>query len=83
MLDTFCSNNRFTRLPEVLGRCEALEMVGFKANRLNCPNDRLVVIEEACLHRSMELMRETLKELPSAPIITKEVLDFATEEEGD
>lgn len=58
-------------------------LVGFKANRLNCPNDRLVVIEEACLHRSMELMRETLKELPSAPIITKEVLDFATEEEGD
>lgn len=30
----FCSNNRFTRLPEVLGRCEALEMVGFKANRI-------------------------------------------------
>jgi SNF2 family DNA or RNA helicase len=31
----------------------------------------------------MEHMRETLKELPSAAIITKEVLDFATEEEGD
>jgi hypothetical protein len=30
----FCSNNRFTRLPEVLGRCEALEMVGFKANQI-------------------------------------------------
>lgn len=30
----FCSNNRFTRLPEVLGRCEALEMVGFKANSI-------------------------------------------------
>ncbi len=30
----FCSDNRFTRLPEVLGRCEALEMVGFKANRI-------------------------------------------------
>ena len=30
----FCSDNRFTRLPPVLGRCEALEMVGFKANRI-------------------------------------------------
>ena len=59
------------------------KLVGFKACRLNCPNDRLVVVEEACLHRSMEEMRATLKELPSAPIIVKEVLDFATQEEED
>lgn len=30
----FCSNNRFTRVPEVLGRCPHLEMVGFKANQI-------------------------------------------------
>ena len=30
----FCSGNPFTRLPEVLGDCPALEMVGFKACRL-------------------------------------------------
>lgn len=30
----FCSNNPFTTLPEVLGDCPQLEMVGFKANRL-------------------------------------------------
>ena len=30
----FCSNNRFTELPEVLGQCEQLSMVGFKANRI-------------------------------------------------
>ena len=30
----FCSENRFTALPEVLGRCPALTMVGFKANRI-------------------------------------------------
>ena len=59
------------------------KLVGFKASRLNCPNDRLVVVEEACLHRSMEEMRATLKELPSAPIIVKDVLDFATQEEED
>lgn len=30
----FCSDNAFTRLPECLGDCPALEMVGFKANRI-------------------------------------------------
>jgi hypothetical protein len=30
----FASNNPFTELPAVLGRCESLSMVGFKANRI-------------------------------------------------
>ena len=30
----FASNNPFTELPAVLGDCEALSMVGFKANRI-------------------------------------------------
>ncbi|WP_421324253.1 leucine-rich repeat-containing protein kinase family protein [Aeromonas sp. 604176] len=30
----FCSENRFTELPEVLGRCPTLTMLGFKANRI-------------------------------------------------
>ncbi|MCX0421674.1 leucine-rich repeat-containing protein kinase family protein [Aeromonas veronii] len=30
----FCSENRFTELPEVLGRCPTLTMVGFKANQI-------------------------------------------------
>jgi hypothetical protein len=30
----FCSNNQFTELPEVLGQCEHLSMVGFKANQI-------------------------------------------------
>jgi len=30
----FCSDNRFTELPAVLGRCPALEMIGFKACRI-------------------------------------------------
>ncbi|MDO8990189.1 MAG: leucine-rich repeat-containing protein kinase family protein [Sideroxyarcus sp.] len=30
----FCSDNRFTKVPEVLGRCPQLEMVGFKANQI-------------------------------------------------
>jgi hypothetical protein len=30
----FCSDNQFTELPEAIGRCDRLEMVGFKANRI-------------------------------------------------
>ncbi|MDX8379393.1 MAG: leucine-rich repeat-containing protein kinase family protein [Gallionella sp.] len=30
----FCSDNQFSHLPEVLGLCQALEMVGFKANQI-------------------------------------------------
>jgi hypothetical protein len=30
----FCSDNQFTELPEVLGACAELSMVGFKANRI-------------------------------------------------
>lgn len=30
----FCSDNRFTELPETLGACPHLEMVGFKANEI-------------------------------------------------
>lgn len=38
----FCSDNAFTRLPSVLGECRALEMVGFKANRIaEIPGDAL------------------------------------------
>jgi hypothetical protein len=38
----FCSDNRFTELPAVLGRCPQLEMVGFKANRIHTvPGDAL------------------------------------------
>jgi hypothetical protein len=31
----FCSDNPFTQLPEVLGQCAQLSMVGFKANRIS------------------------------------------------
>ena len=31
----FCSDNLFTTLPAVLGSCPALDMIGFKANRID------------------------------------------------
>lgn len=38
----FCSNNRFTILPRVLGQCPNLEMIGFKANQIaNVPAEAL------------------------------------------
>jgi hypothetical protein len=30
----FCSDNRFTNVPESIGQCRALDMVAFKANRI-------------------------------------------------
>ena len=30
----FCSDNQFAQVPEVLGACSQLDMVGFKANRI-------------------------------------------------
>ena len=58
----FCSENRFTRLPAVLGRCSALEMIGFKANRIE-------LIEEGALPprlRWLILTDNRLAELPAA-----------------
>jgi len=38
----FCSDNLFTELPAVLGRCPSLEMIGFKANQIaTVPADSL------------------------------------------
>lgn len=31
----FCSDNRFVEVPEVLGQCPGLEMIGFKANKIS------------------------------------------------
>ena len=30
----FCSDNQFTELPSVLGQCQSLRLVGFKANQI-------------------------------------------------
>ena len=36
----FCSDNQFTELPNVLGECPNLSMVGFKANRIRTVSPR-------------------------------------------
>ncbi|WP_338473697.1 leucine-rich repeat-containing protein kinase family protein [Pseudomonas sp. WP18] len=52
----FCSDNRFTELPECLGRCDALTMVGFKANRIERvtgaalpPRLRWLILTDNCI----------------------------------
>ncbi len=34
----FCSDNEFTRVPEVLGDCVSLDMIGFKSNKIRYLN---------------------------------------------
>ena len=56
----FCSDNRFTRMPEVIGRCPALEMVGFKANRID-------EVPEAALPPRLRWLILTDNRLPELP----------------
>jgi len=56
------------------------ELVGYKKEKLaNLPQ----LMTSACLHRSMAEMRPVLKELPCAPTVVKEFLDFETEDEAE
>lgn len=57
----FCSDNQFTRLPEVLGRCPQLSMIGFKANKIK-------VVPAAALNQSLRwliLTDNQISELPA------------------
>lgn len=58
----FCSDNAFTTLPEALGACPALEMVGFKANQIG-------VVPAAALPQTLRWLTLTdnaIAELPHA-----------------
>ncbi|MDP2144569.1 MAG: leucine-rich repeat-containing protein kinase family protein [Gallionella sp.] len=57
----FCSDNDFTRMPEVLGRCANLEMIGFKANRI----DELPAAALPAKLRWLILTDNRLRELPA------------------
>lgn len=56
------------------------ELVGYKKEELAQVNQ---LMASACLHRSMAEMRPVLKELPCAPTVVKEYLDFDTEDEAE
>jgi SNF2 family DNA or RNA helicase len=58
-------------------------LVGYDYKALTNYSKLLGTVNQACLHRSMEEMREAIPELPDAAIIKKEVLDFETEEEAE
>ncbi|MBS0339760.1 MAG: serine/threonine-protein kinase [Proteobacteria bacterium] len=56
----FCSENRFTRLPEVLGECPELDMVAFKSNRI-------AQVSSAALPRRLRWLILTDNEIPEVP----------------
>ncbi|NCA17632.1 MAG: hypothetical protein EBS90_11415, partial [Betaproteobacteria bacterium] len=56
------------------------ELVGYKKEELAILPP---LMASACLHRSMAEMRPVLKELPCAPTVVKEFLDFETEDEAE
>jgi len=54
----FCSENQFTELPAVLGRCPSLTMIGFKANRIASvpaaalpPRLRWLILTDNCIEQ--------------------------------
>jgi hypothetical protein len=63
----FCSENQFTELPAVLGRCPSLTMIGFKANRIASvpaaalpPRLRWLILTDNCIeHLPAEIGRCT------------------------
>lgn len=56
----FCSDNDFTHLPAVLGACPSLEMIGFKANRID-------TVDEAALPPSLRWLILTDNRLDRLP----------------
>ena len=58
----FCSDNLFTALPEVLGQCLQLEMVGFKANQIKHVSEKSLPKKL----RWLILTDNKITELPSA-----------------
>lgn len=57
--------------------------VGYPKERMGSVKKAFELTEEAVLYRSMEEMRPILKELPNAPSVKQEALDFLTEEERE
>ena len=58
-------------------------LIGYELKPMTNYSHLSQVMTEACLRRSMEEMRPVLAELPSAPTVKEELLDFDTEEEAE
>ncbi|UCJ17700.1 leucine-rich repeat-containing serine/threonine-protein kinase [Pseudomonas sp. MM211] len=59
----FCSNNHFAHVPESVGRCQSLRMVGFKSNRISelsakalPPRLRWLILTDNCLESLPEAL---------------------------
>ena len=70
----FCSDNQFTHVPEVLGECENLEMVGFKANRISRLSAEALPQQLRWLILTDNLLEEVPAELGQRPRLQKLML---------
>lgn len=61
----FASNNLFDALPDVLGECEQLEMIGFKANQIT-------TVSEMCLPKPLRWLILTDNQIGSLPQVIGE-----------
>ena len=70
----FCSDNRFTELPAVLGACPALTMVGFKANKIRTVPPASLPAQLRWLVLTDNLIEELPDELGQRPELQKLML---------
>ena len=70
----FCSNNDFTELPEVLGHCPELSMVGFKANRINKVSAKAIPIKLRWLILTDNDLEELPEEIGNCALLQKLML---------
>ena len=70
----FCSDNQFTSVPEVLGRCPNLSMVGFKANQINTFSPAAIPPQLRWLILTDNQLESVPKELGRCPELQKLML---------
>lgn len=70
----FCSDNQFTELPEVLGSCATLSMVGFKANRIRTVSGKSLPPQLRWLVLTGNEVEELPAELGHRPLLQKLML---------
>lgn len=67
----FCSDNPFPELPEVLGRCKSLSMVGFRSNRISRVSPKALPPNLRWLILTGNQIEELPAELGRRPLLQK------------
>ena len=70
----FCSDNQFTELPEVLGSCTQLSMVGFRGNRIRTVSGAALPLELRWLILTGNEIESLPAEIGARPLLQKLML---------